>query len=301
MTRLTERGEQTGLPVRFVTIDPGIKDEYYGRTGKLLNEKLATVRERGSLVLVFFDDVDLLLLSRGDPGMGGADKDVLNITMQFLDGAFTKHIGNAQTYAATNEPTATDSALRQRFHQREAIDGPETWVDYARLTQIKLGRQIKHNLVQVTGTLPPIAAPAAAPKTGLKLSNPFVGKKQVSWQELGELCMEFKRKDPRFTGRPIESVTQKLFAESADFEIPEAWYTDPTIFMEQPYDQKVTMLTGLYRPITGAMIAAELEHYFNSEQRYSDEAKVQRAERVATELEAQLKARELLSDRTAEQ
>ncbi len=301
MTRLTERGEQIGLPVRFVTIDPGIKDEYYGRTGKLLNEKLATVRERGSLVLVFFDDVDLLLLSRGDPGMGGADKDVLNITMQFLDGAFTKHIGNAQTYAATNEPTATDSALRQRFHQREAIDGPETWVDYARLTQIKLGRQIKHNLVQVTGTLPPIAAPAAAPKAGLKLANPFAGKKQVSWQELGELCMEFKRKDPRFTGRPIESVTQKLFAESADFEIPEEWYTDPTIFLEQPYDQKVTMLTGLYRPITGAMIAAELEHYFNSEQRYSDDAKVQRAERVATELEAQLKARELLSDRTAEQ
>ncbi|HYF64654.1 MAG TPA: AAA family ATPase, partial [Herpetosiphonaceae bacterium] len=72
MTRLTNRGEQTGLPVRFVMIDPGIKDEYYGRTGKLLNEKLAVVRERGTLVLVFFDDVDLLLLSRGDPGMGGA-------------------------------------------------------------------------------------------------------------------------------------------------------------------------------------------------------------------------------------
>ncbi|MBA3469988.1 MAG: ATP-binding protein [Herpetosiphonaceae bacterium] len=301
MTRLTERGEQTGLPVRFVTIDPGIKDEYYGRTGKLLNEKLAIVRERGSLVLVFFDDVDLLLLSRGDPGMGGADKDVLNITMQFLDGAFTKHIGNAQTYAATNEPTATDSALRQRFHQREAIDGPETWEDYARLTQIKLARQIKHNLVQVSGTLPPMAAPTAAPKAGFKLANPFAGKKQVSWQELGELCIEFKRKDPRFTGRPIESVTQKLFAESADFDIPETWYTDPTIFMEQPYDQKVTMLTGLYRPITGEMIAAELEQYFNSEQRYSDEAKVQRAERLATELEAQIKARELLNDRSAEQ
>jgi hypothetical protein len=301
MTRLTQRGEQTGLPVRFVMIDPGIKDEYYGRTGKLLNEKLAIVRERGSLVLVFFDDVDLLLLSRGDPGMGGADKDVLNITMQFLDGAFTKHIGNAQTYAATNEPTATDSALRQRFHQREAIDGPESWQDYARLTQIKLARQIKHNLVQVSGTLPANAAPTAAQKPGFKLANPFAGKKQISWQELGELCVEFKRKDPRFTGRPIESVTQKLFAESADFEIPEEWYTDPTIFLEQPYDQKVTMLTGLYRPITGEMIAAELEYYFNSEQRYSDDAKVQRAERVATELEAQLKARELLSNRTAEQ
>lgn len=304
MTRLTARGEQTGLPVRFVMIDPGIKDEYYGRTGKLLNEKLAVVRERGTLVLVFFDDVDLLLLSRGDPGMGGADKDVLNITMQFLDGAFTKHVGNAQTYAATNEPTATDSALRQRFHHRESIDGPETWQDYARLTQIKLSRLMQHKLVQVEGGLPAPSGPgsaAAAAAAGFKLPNPFAGKKKVSWQELGELCVEFKQKDPRFTGRPIESVTQKLLGESADFEVPEEWFSNPAIFLEQPYDQKVALITGLYRPITGEMIAAELERYFNSEQRYSDEAKVQRAERLATELEAQLKARELLSDRIGEQ
>src|SRR6185503_2674298 len=84
----------------------------------------------------------------------GADKDVLNITMQFLDGAFTTHIGNAQTYAATNEPTATDSALRQRFHHREAIDGPEDWDDYAALIGIKLARQIKRGLVKVSGDLP---------------------------------------------------------------------------------------------------------------------------------------------------
>lgn len=302
MTRLSQRGEQAGLPVRFVLIDPGIKDEYYGRTGKLLNEKLATVRNRSALALVFFDDVDLLLLSRGDPGMGGADKDVLNITMQFLDGAFTQHVGNAQTYAATNEPTATDSALRQRFHHREAIDGPERWEDYVRLTQIKLARQIKRNLVQVDGKLaPPAEAPARAPgRAGSWIANPFAGKRGVSWQELGELCVEFKRKDPRFTGRPIESITQKLLAESADFEIPGGWYEDRSLFFEQPYERKVDLLAELYRPITGEMIAAELEAYFNSEQRYGEEAKLQRAERMVAELEAQAKARELLSVRAGE-
>ncbi|HET9222134.1 MAG TPA: ATP-binding protein, partial [Roseiflexaceae bacterium] len=131
MTRMTMRAEQVGLPADFVSIDPSIKDEYYGQTAKKLKALLDKARNPKALVLLFFDDVDLLLLSRGDPGMGGADKDVLNLTMQFLDGAFTTHIGNAQTYAATNEPTATDSALRQRFHHREAIGGPEDWDDYA--------------------------------------------------------------------------------------------------------------------------------------------------------------------------
>jgi len=304
MTRLNQRGEQAGLPVRFVMIDPGIKDEYYGRTAKLLNEKLATVRDQSALVLVFFDDVDLLLLSRGDPGMGGADKDVLNITMQFLDGAFTKPIGNTQTYAATNEPTATDSALRQRFHHRELIEGPETWEDYARLAQIKLARQIKHGLVPIAGeVLAPKAAAAGVPATTgdtrFALRNPFAGKvRSISWRELGELCMEFKRKDPRFTGRPIESVTQKLLAESADFDVPEAWFADPSIYLEKPYDEKVALLATLYRPISGEMIAAELERYFASEQRYATEAKARKTEQFATDLEAQLAARELVAQRS---
>ncbi len=295
MTRLSQRSEQVDLPARFVMIDPGIKDEYYGRTAKLLNEKLATVRERGALVLVFFDDIDLLLLSRGDPGMGGADKDVLNITMQFLDGALTTQIGNAQTYAATNEPTATDSALRQRFHHRELIDGPESWEDYARLAQIKLSRQIKHGLIPIGGEVPAAAALPAPVEARRSLRDVLGSKKGVSWRELGELCVELKRKDPRFTGRPIESVTQKLLADSADFDVPEAWFTDRSIYLDRTYDEKVALLATLYRPITGEMIAAELERYFESEQRYASDAKAKKVERAAAELEAQIAARELVA------
>ena len=307
MTRMNQRSEQVGIPARFVSIDPSIKDEYYGKTAKLLAEKLAMARDHTALTLLFFDDIDLLLLSRGDPGIGGSDKDVLNLTMQFLDGAFTVNVGNAQTYAATNEPTATDSALRQRFHHREQIGGPEDWDDYAALIGIKLARQLKQGLVQVAGELP---TPQAAARTGTAPAavatasrfsmNPFAGKKALSWRELGELCAEFKRKNPRFTGRPIESVTQKLLAESADFEIPEEWFTNPALFLQKQYDEKVALVKALYRPITGDMIAAELEQYFESEQRYADDARVQRAERVAADLEAQLAARDLLTQRGAD-
>jgi hypothetical protein len=312
MTRMNARAEQVGLLARFVSIDPGIKDEYYGKTAKLLTEKLALARDKSALTLVFFDDIDLLLLSRGDPGMGGSDKDVLNITMQFLDGAFTVNTGNAQTYAATNEPTATDSALRQRFHHREAIAGPEDWDDYAALIGLKLSHQIKNGLVEVAGELPTVQQAQEMGDSGQASGvgsiierarslipnsrSPTPGR--MGWRELGELCAEFKRKDPRFTGRPIESVTQKLLAESADFDVPEEWFSNPAIFLQKSYDQKVALARSLYRPITGEMIAAELERYFNSEQRYADDARTQRAERVAAELEAQLAARDLVAKRT---
>jgi SpoVK/Ycf46/Vps4 family AAA+-type ATPase len=265
------------------------------------------MRDQQALALAFFDDIDLLLLSRGDPGMGGADKDVLNITMQFLDGALTTHVGNAQTYAATNEPTSTDSALRQRFHHREQIGGPEDWDDYAALIGIKLTRQIKSGLVRVGGELPTPGGAArtdgAATGGGNIISNTIqslqskIPNRSMSWRELGELCAEFKRKDPRFTGRPIESVTQKLLAESANFDVPDEWFANPAIYLQRPYDERVKLLTALYRPITGEMIAAELEQYFQSEQRYADDARVQRAERMASELEAQLRARDLVAER----
>ena len=130
------------------------------------------------------------------------------------------------------------------------------------------------------------------------IPNPQPLSPTLSWRELGELCAEFKRKDPRFTGRPIESVTQKLLSESADFDVPEEWFVNPAIFLQKSYDEKVALARSLYRPITGEMIAAELERYFNSEQRYADDARVQRAERMAAELEAQLEAREMIARRT---
>jgi hypothetical protein len=313
MTRMNMRSEQVGLPARFVSIDPSIKDEYYGKTAKLLTEKLAQARDPNALTMIFFDDIDLLLLSRGDPGLGGSDKDVLNITMQFLDGAFTVNIGNAQTYAATNEPTATDSALRQRFHHREAIGGPEDWDDYAALIGMKLARQISHGLVQVSGDLPTVqqAQGPTLVDQGSGIGN-LLGRAKslitspqapargtLSWRDLGELCAEFKRRDPRFTGRPIESVTQKLMADSADFDVPEEWFANPTLFLQQSYDQKVALAKSLYRPISGEMIAEELERYFNSEQRYADDARAEKAERMAADLEAQLAARDLVARRAA--
>jgi hypothetical protein len=80
--------------------------------------------------------------------------------------------------------------------------------------------------------------------------------------------------------------------------VPDEWYTDPAIYLNKTYDEKVALLKTLYRPITGEMIAAELELYFNSEQRYASDAMKQRAERMAAELEAQIAARDLIEQRT---
>jgi len=299
MSRLQERGEQTGVPVEFISVDQRIKDEYYGKTGKNLLDRLDKTKQKNKLMLVFFDDVDLLLLSRGDPNMGGSDKDVLNITMQFLDGMFTKPIGNCQVYAATNEPTSTDSALRQRFHQRYLVAGPETWEDYSNLIYTKLKPQLKAGILKVDGGLEfmnrkspagePIASDAAgadAGKGGGGILSSFIagitggGKKGLGWEDIGRLCIEFKKKDERFTGRPIHSIAENLKEYSADFEIPEDFFTKPETFLKLNFVDKVNKLKELYKPITAEKVMSELERYFNSEARYRSDAKTSARERI---------------------
>lgn len=323
MTRLQQRAEQVGLPAAFQMIDTSIKDEYYGKTGKQLRERLDAVRDTRQLVMIFFDDIDLLVTSRQGGSDNGSDRDILTITMQFLDGITTTFLGNYQTYAATNEPTALDNALRQRFHQRELIDGPADWDDYAALIGIKLGRQLKQGLVQVGGELPSVKLAAQTTgQAGQQTSRSpadgqaprqdggwraFLGlngsksAKSLSWEELGRLCVEFKAQNERFTGRPIESVTQKLLAEAADFDIPEEWYTDAEAFLQKSYDEKVVLLKSLYKPITGEMIAHELELYFRSEQRYVDEAKERRVERLAEDMLAQQAAIKIVEERARDE
>jgi len=306
MSRLSERCAQISAPFEFISIDQRIKDEYYGKTGKNLLDRLDKTKQKNKIMLVFFDDVDLLLLSRGDPNMGGSDKDVLNITMQFLDGMFTKPIGNCQVYAATNEPTSTDSALRQRFHQRYLVAGPETWEDYASLIYTKLQPQLKAGILQVGGDVEFIKRKAGVPETAPEtasapkqpagfLSAVFGGGQKsanYNWEDVGRLCIEFKKKDERFTGRPIHSISENLKEYSADFDVPEEFFTKPEIFLKLSFTDKVNKLKELYKPITAEKVMSELERYFNSEARYKSDAKASSRERALNSMINEYEARQ---------
>jgi len=314
MSRLSDRGAQIGIPVEFVSIDQRIKDEFYGKTGKNLLDRLDKAKQKNKIVLVFFDDIDLILLSRGDPNMGGSDKDVLNITMQFLDGMFTKPIGNCQVYAATNEPTSTDSALRQRFHQRYLVAGPESWEDYASLIHTKLQTQYQAGILKVDGETDFLKKKAArlgavsSEETAANASQGLIsglaskffgsggvsagGKKNYTWEDVGRLCVEFKKKDERFTGRPIHSISENLKEYSADFEIPEEFFAKPEVFLKLGFAEKVNKIKELYKPITAERVMCELERYFNSESRYKADAKEQARERILNSMINEFEAKE---------
>lgn len=266
MTRLAKRADQMKIPYLFRSLEAkDIKSEWYGRTGKMLSELLEAIRDPNNLSLLCIDDIDLLLSNRDDPGTGGADKDLLKGLMDFFSGIGTNYKGNYSSIAATNKPTATDDALRQRFVYRTIVTGAETWEDYADLVALQLKKPLKFGLVKISING---YEPLKRVRKQTLMDHKKMYAKTGTWADIGNSIMELNKKDPQFTARSVKNAMDVVVAKAGDFEIPEEWYTKPDTFKTKPYEMKVQMIKTLYGEISSDAIIDSLTDQFNSEMRY---------------------------------
>jgi len=274
MTLLQEISEQIGTEFKIFTVDQSIKDEYYGKTGKLLLEKLKCTEDPTKLSLGILDDIDLLTSSRDDAQ--GADNDINNILMQYLDGVFTLRRGNVINFAASNKPTGLDDALRNRFNDRLLIDGPTTAEDFADITLILGGKLFDNDLVKIEKGYDPFAtqyskdgAEHIQENVAAYMAEEFQAQKNASLLDFGRFVAALKEKNPKITGRSSRAIIEAVKERSADFDIPKEWLSNRAAYFEQPYDSKVAMLIELYQPITPDMLFQEAQRYFDSEERFA--------------------------------
>ena len=253
-------------------MDQSIKDEYYGKTGKILLQRLSVTQNPNLLSLGVLDDIDLLTSSRSDAQ--GADNDINNILMQYLDGAFTVRRGNVINFAASNKPTGLDDALRNRFNDRLLIDGPSTAEDFADICLILAGKMFEKGLVKIEKGYEPFAtqfSADAAPKEDVAayMADEFAKYKKATLLDFGKFVAELKAKNPKITGRSSRAIIESIKERSADFDIPPDWFTNRAIYFDQPYEKKLALLAELYQPITPDILFQEAQRYFDSEERFA--------------------------------
>ncbi len=275
MTRLSELAEKVNIPLSIISIDQSVKDEFYGKTGKILLEKLSVTSDTNALSLVIMDDIDLLTTNRDNAQ--GADNDVTNILMQYLDGAYTVRRGNVINFAASNKPTGLDDAFRNRFSNRIYIDGPVTSDDFSDMIHIMGGKLLKNNLIQVENGYEPFksqttgvieSANDTPDKKAEMLADSFKGYAGATLADFGKYMVSLKQENPGITGRAVRSIMDSVKEQCADFNVPAEWFDEPEIFLTQPYEMKVNLLAGLYKKITPDLLFYEAKRYFDSEQRY---------------------------------
>lgn len=277
MTILSERCGQIGMPFYIFTIDPSIKDEYYGKTGKILLERLAVTKDQNAISLGIWDDLDLLTTTRREAQ--GADNDINNISMQYYDGIYTLRLGHVINFAATNKPTGLDNAFRNRFNDRMLVEGPVTAEDFADIVMLELGGMVKNKklLIESGKGYVPFATQDIKDEKGKwtatdvvsYMAEKFEKYKKASVIDFGRFMAELKKQNPTITGRSAKAIDESIKERCADFEIPETWFNNRAEFFEQPYDRKVKMLGELYKPISPQILFEEAQRYADSEARYA--------------------------------
>ena len=273
MTQLKELSDQIGFKFAIFTVDQSIKDEYYGKTGKILLQRLSVTQNPNLVSLGILDDIDLLTSSRDDAQ--GADNDINNILMQYLDGAFTVRRGNVINFAASNKPTGLDDALRNRFNDRVLIDGPNTAEDFADICLILADKMFEKHLVKIEKGYEPFStqfSPEHLEKEDVAayMADEFAKYKKATLLDFGKFVAELKAKNPKITGRSSRAIIEAIKERSADFDLPPDWFANRAIFFEQPYEKKIEMLTELYQPITPDILFQEAQRYFDSEARFAN-------------------------------
>lgn len=274
MTLLQELSAQVGAPFTIFTVDQSIKDEYYGKTGKILLQRLSVTQNPAMLSLGILDDIDLLTSSRDDAQ--GADNDINNILMQYLDGVFTLRRGNVINFAASNKPTGLDDALRNRFNDRLLIDGPTTAEDFADIMLILGGKLFKNNLVRIEKGYDPFATQVSGKEDSNRktdvaayMAEEFQKYKGATLLDFGRFVAELKEKNPKITGRSSKAIMEAIKERSADFDLPREWFENRALYFDQPFETKVQKLIELYEPITPDILFQEARRYFDSEERFA--------------------------------
>ncbi len=298
MTRLAKRAEQVGLAYIFKSLTADqVKTEWYGKTSQLMAEFLRSVTDPTLVALLFVDDIDLLIAPSRDVAQG-ADSDIMKSLMDFFSGTGSNYRGSYMSWAATNKPTASDDAIRQRFVYRPNILGPQSWEDYSDLAFQELRDFAKTGLLKIgEGGYKPKSRPLPtkiADTFSPELLAKFKSKRSGTWEDMGRLCAELRKKDPRFTGRSVRNAIQVAKAKAADFDIPEEWFADPDKFRAKEWNERVAMVKALYKELTTDKIMMALEQQFETEQRYIVESHQKEVSTVAERMRINKEASETL-------
>jgi len=292
-----------------------VKDKMYGETPKKMDELENRTRRADRLNIVFYDDIDLVgEMSRDSGSTGGADKDILIGLMRILAGSDTtlRKRGAVQHIAATNAPLSMDPALLQRFVSQYEADGPTEWYDFADIINKKLGTFMEKGIIRVgpgKGYTPFEMRKGESgyekPKDkGILKSIGEIGsmfKSGVTLRNLGELCKEMRDKNPRFTGRAIDAVSEAIMKRINDYDIPEEWYTDGKAFFFRPYEERVKILVSKCQVVEGEVLVDELNRYFGTEERFAQDKFNKDVERVVYDTRVRAAAAVALKQQTGGQ
>ena len=273
-----------GYPFVYQNLSTENIDSYQGKSGQNAKAFIDNILNPNAIGFGTIDDIDQLAGKRGDRQSSAGQLEITAVLMESFAGANTVVRGNCTFGMFSNYPENVDDALRQRAGARFLVDGPQTRDDYIDILYLLMGKNHDipvgdHDVFSAQEIKKAVAASFASHakphEEGLmkvfERVHGDIGDLDTI-AKMGTYLKGIQEADDRFTGRAIKNITDAVKVRAMDFELPDEWMEDPTLFLAKGYDAKKAMISDLRQPITTDMVLQEINRYADSEFRYADKS-----------------------------
>ncbi|RMB63848.1 AAA family ATPase [Dokdonia sinensis] len=265
-TRLKEHCDNLDIPFLFHPMPDTLISTFQGGSAEKMVQWMKPLQDPTKLIFAPIDDAENNLQERTAQGVSAGVKEVIGVFLRYTEGAYAINYGNSSIGLFTNLPEMLDKAVISRVQGRFKIDGARTIPDFIdqdyiwwnKLEQsmpdfVNMTKPEQYEFLSEQGlakNMGEILNQSEKPSEAKVLEiYDRVASQHKTTEHLffAELYKEIQKAFPFFSSRDIRNIQSAISLRLTDFDLPEQWFEDPTLYFKKDYDTKYAMLQDLMK------------------------------------------------------
>ncbi len=265
-TKLKEHCDALEIPFLFHPMPDTLISTFQGGSAEKMVQWMKPLQDPGKLIFAPIDDAENNLQERTAQGVSAGVKEVIGVFLRYTEGAYAINYGNSAIGLFTNLPEMLDKAVISRVQGRFKIDGARTIPDFVDQDYLWWNK-LNENMPNFVNMKNPdnytfLSEQGLAKNLGeiLNRSDKPTADKVLEIYErteakhatdthlfFAELYKNIQEAFPFFSSRDIRNIQSAISLRLTDFDLPEAWFEDASLYFKKDYDAKFAMLQDLMK------------------------------------------------------
>lgn len=265
-TRLKKHCEALDIPFLFHPMPDTLISTFQGGSAEKMVQWMKPLQDPTKLIFAPIDDAENNLQERTAQGVSAGVKEVIGVFLRYTEGAYAINYGNSSIGLFTNLPEMLDKAVISRVQGRFKIDGARTipdFIDQDYLWWRKLEKTMpdfvnmtnpekytflsEQGLAKNLGEIMNVNDTPSEAKILEIYEQTEATYKNTEHLFFAELYKNIQKSFPFFSSRDIRNIQSAISLRLTDFDLPEAWFDDASLYFKKDYNTKLGMLQDLMK------------------------------------------------------
>ena len=265
-TRLKKHCDELEIPFLFHPMPDTLISTFQGGSAEKMVQWMKPLQDPTKLIFAPIDDAENNLQERTAQGVSAGVKEVIGVFLRYTEGAYAINYGNSSIGLFTNLPEMLDKAVISRVQGRFKIDGARTipdFIDQDHLWWRKLDEKMpdfvnmknpddytflsEQGLAKNLGEILNQSDKPTEEKVLEIYEKTEAKQKTDSHMFFAQLYQNIQEAFPFFSSRDIRNIQSAISLRLTDFDLPEDWFTDASLYFKKDYETKFGMLQELMK------------------------------------------------------